>query len=145
MTQGSSSGLSLCLLIINKLLLSTYYEDYFDIIIFADDILLEANASYHFKELSKKILQYISDWAFKYNLKFSNDKCQYTMFRKGKNVTYTPNIVLRDIQVKYRKYIKYFGLLFDNNLLWILHLNMLKDKVQVANYKIDIWIEPRWG
>lgn len=144
--QGSSLGPSLWLLIINELLLKSKNKNY-KIIVYADDItiLLKSSASFHFTELSKEPIQDIIDWCELHSLELSVNKCNFIMFKLVKNIKHIPRIKINNGSIKYTKELKYLGLIFDNNLSWIPHLNNLKNKIDHLNYKIKNIAKATWG
>lgn len=50
-----------------------------------------------------------------------------------------------DYNIKHCKEIKYLGLIFDNNLSWIPHINHLKHRTDNILYKISNISRPTWG
>lgn len=144
--QGSSLGPTLWLLIANELLNKAKNENY-KIIMYADDIvvLLNANASFHFSELAKIPIMDIVNWCEEHRLQLSLDKCCFTVFKKGKNISHIPRIKIGNVYMKYTRVLKYLGLNFDVNLTWTLHINILKDKINSINYKMRQVVRATWG
>ncbi|GBL74561.1 hypothetical protein AVEN_176505-1, partial [Araneus ventricosus] len=81
--QGSSCGPILWLLVANEALRSFIENENVLVQAFADDfvILLKATASYKFSDMSKDIMLQFEQWASTYNLKFSESKSKYIMFK----------------------------------------------------------------
>lgn len=95
-------------LVINELLdeLNSYKE--FDVIAFADDIfiILKASASFHFKDPAVTYLQIISNWANRHQLQFSLNKCNFTMIKRGKNISHIHTIRFQRGKITYKKELK---------------------------------------
>lgn len=146
-SQGSSLGPILWLLNINELLDEFNFYNEYKLIAFADNILviLRAKASYHFTDLSSDPLKIISEWVDKHSLKFNLNKSNFTMIKKGKNITHIPTIKFQNGKFAYKKEIKYLGLIFDCNFSWTPHLNYLKNKVIKPNKKLKNICRAPWG
>lgn len=91
MLQGWSMDPILCLLLMNYLLT---VRDNYNIFAYADNIviLMKATAYVHFREYSKEPLNLVEDWWKKYGLNFSLNKCNFTLFKRGKYITHIPAI-----------------------------------------------------
>lgn len=124
--QGSSLGVKLWLMAINDIL-ST--EDHITQA-FAKDIcvLVTAYAPRNFSELTKPHLEKINKWASDCGLKFSANKCYYTIIKLGKNIRFYPKVKTGDTKIKYKKVIRYLGVHIDRKLTWTAHLDLLRGK-----------------
>lgn len=118
----------------------------YEVIAYADDILLviRASASFNFRSLDKEPLKIMGNWASEYGLSFNISKTMYTMIKHGKQITHFPTIKFMGENIKYRKYIKYLGLMIDNNWTWINHINYTSDKTYKSIYKINNISRPIW-
>lgn len=83
--------------------------------------------------------------AIKNELDFSHNRCEYTIIKKIVRLTKIPSISLQGCRLKYQKAIQYLGVIFDNNLNWIAHLNRLKEKGTANIAKFSRIQDNIWG
>lgn len=76
------------------------------------------------------------NWCDVHHLDLSIEKFCFRVFKMCKNITHIPRIKIKEINIKYTKELKYLGLIFDNNLTWIPHINKLKEKIDHLSYKV---------
>ncbi|GBM24927.1 Putative protein in type-1 retrotransposable element R1DM [Araneus ventricosus] len=145
--QGSSCGPILWLLVANEALRSFNKNENVLVQAFADDfvILLKATASYKFSDMSKDIMLQFEQWANTYNLKFSESKSKYIMFKVRKNITHFPGIYLYEKRISYTNELKYLGIVFDPGLSFMTHLNRVQEKIIKINEKLRRIIRATWG
>lgn len=80
-------------------------DEKYKLVIYADDIviLLTSTASFHFTELAKTPINDIMNWCDTHHLDLSIEKCCFTVFKLGKNISHIPRIKIKDINIKYTK------------------------------------------
>ncbi|GBN67586.1 hypothetical protein AVEN_73895-1 [Araneus ventricosus] len=103
-----------------------------------DDValLMQATASYHFKEISREIILKLESWAQSFNLRFSPIKSNYIMFKNNSEITHFPGLYLYGNRIVYDQNLKYLGLIFDKNLSFMPHLNLLQPKICKVTEKV---------
>ncbi|GBL74620.1 Putative protein in type-1 retrotransposable element R1DM [Araneus ventricosus] len=144
--QGSSCGPILWLLVANEALRSFIENENVLVQAFADDfvILLKATASYKFSDMSKDIMLQFEQWTSTYNLKFSESKSKYIMFKVSKNITHFPGIYLYEKRISYTNDLKYLGIVFDPGFTFMTHLNRVQEKIIKINENLRR-IRATWG
>ncbi|GBM49610.1 hypothetical protein AVEN_31309-1 [Araneus ventricosus] len=143
--QGSCLGPILFLLIADRLLRDLNSDDKTRVIMFADDILILTadSAVYRFSESTKIPLDKVSLWAENHGLKINPLKSVYTIFTK--KLTRRPQILFQHSNIKFSSEIKYLGIVIDNKLSWIPHLNYLKEKSLKLQNKLIRFCRATWG
>ncbi|GBO01074.1 hypothetical protein AVEN_88915-1 [Araneus ventricosus] len=128
--QGSSCGPILWLIVANEAL--KMFPEQSDTLVqaFADDfvILIKASASYKFSEISKNLISCFELWAGRFNLRFSENKTKYIMFKARKNITHFPGIHLYGKRIGHTNELKYLGIIFDPNYSFMTHLQRVQEK-----------------
>lgn len=144
--QGSSMGPILWFLLANEAL-NIEFESYVRVQAFADDfvMLIGASACYRFSEVVITPLQRMSDWAEKFGLNFSLEKSKYTVFPLKGIIGRRPTIKLLGHSLKFEKELKYLGVIIDNKLTWIPHLNNVLEKVSGFENKLKQFTRATWG
>lgn len=67
------------------------------------------------------------------------------MLKRGKIITHIPRIKLAGHNIGFAKELKYLGVIFDQNLSWIPHVNYLASKINKLTYKIMNLCRATWG
>lgn len=142
--QGSSLGPKLWLILMNEILIKDYNHT---VQAFADDICLMVRSKvvYHFNQLLLPFIDNIERWASYNKLNFSHDKCEFTLVRKGENIKTFPVVKIAGKRIKYRKYLKYLGIIIDHELTRIKHLDYIKEKILITAFKLGQLRKPTWG
>ncbi|GBO25999.1 Putative protein in type-1 retrotransposable element R1DM [Araneus ventricosus] len=112
---------------------------------FADDILILTadSAVYRFSESTKIPLDKVSLWAENHGLKINPLKSVFTIFTK--KLTRRPQILFQHSNIKFSSEFKYLGIVIDNKLSWIPHLNYLKEKSLKLQNKLIRFCRATWG
>lgn len=136
--QGSSMG---------PLLWNIYMNGVFDlqfgkevkIQAFADDLILNftTTAAYKFELIAKTALDLIFNFATENKLKFNHSKSNHIIITYGKQVSRKPPIRMANNKIKYTKELKYLGVVFDEKLQWLTHLNRVGIKHRSTSQNIS--------
>lgn len=99
---------------------------------------------------TKPFIRIMSNVLFKLNntycgLTVSMDKCQYTVFPIKGKIGRRPTIKLNNQGIKYQNEIKYLGIVIDNKLTWLSHLNEILEKVSKFEFKLKKVVRATWG
>ncbi|GBM59456.1 Putative protein in type-1 retrotransposable element R1DM [Araneus ventricosus] len=145
--QCSSCGPILWLIVANEALKLFPEREDIRAQAFADDfaVLIKASASYKFSEISKNIISGFESWACRFNLRFSENKTKYIMFKVRKNITHFPGIYLYGKRISYTREMKYLGIDFDPNHSFMVHLQRVQEKIIRINEKLRRIIRATWG
>ena len=133
--QGSVLGPVLFLIYINDMHYSSNQLQFF---LFADDTNL-LYADKNLKPLEKvvnKELKHVSDWLTANKLTLNIKKSNFVVFHPyQKKLDYTPNLKIFDhksgtqISLESKTFVKYLGILLDNNLSWKAHIDYISLKI----------------
>ncbi|GBM71867.1 hypothetical protein AVEN_229363-1 [Araneus ventricosus] len=95
---------------------------------FADDVFLLASdtVSYKFTNSMVNPLKEIELWAKKFNLIINPDKSKFIVFPFSKKITHIPRLKICDQNIRNVKEFKHLGLIFDDRLTWMPHLNNIR-------------------
>lgn len=141
--QGSVCGPTLWNLILDDLLnkelpTGCYMQAY------ADDVLLVSHSK-NVKELeaiTNKALNIITEWGKTVKLTFGPDKSQaIAITRKAEKC----NIIIQNQRIKFTNQIKYLGIIIDNKLKFIKHVEYILEKAKKLFNKLMIYVRPTWG
>ncbi|GBO17771.1 Putative protein in type-1 retrotransposable element R1DM [Araneus ventricosus] len=120
-------------------------DDKTKVIMFADDILILTadSAVYRFTESTKIPFDKVSLWAENHRLKINPLKSVYTVFTK--KLTRRPQILFQQSNIKISSEIKYLGIVTDNKLSWIPHLDYSREKSLKLQNKLIRFCRATWG
>ena len=130
--QGSILGPLLFIIYINDINMAT---STFKATIYADDTALSATLSaFSVSELSveekiNKELDKVNDW-FKLNkLSLNIAKTKAMLFHTPQKRVIPPNIMINDTNIEFVNNFNYLGIIFDSNLSWNYHIDMVSRKI----------------
>lgn len=144
--QGSCLGPLLWTIIANRILI-TYQKHYSEVWAFADDLVLVAAADSR-SSLESKInsrLTTINHILNNLQLYLSENKTVAMIFGRNNLSRRPPIFKLNDTNIKVQKTHKYLGIIIDNKLTWIPHLNFLKEKISLFTANINKVRGVNWG
>ena len=136
--QGSVLGPLLFIMLANDLAKSLKLCN---IVTFADDTTLFASGP-NLKFLYKKVsidLQNLETWFRSNSLTLNIDKTKYILFRpRRKEVNYNGILKINDMTIERVKYIKFLGVIIDENLQWDFQAKHVVTKMMAGNYSINM-------
>ena len=127
--QGSVLGPLLFLIYINYLPKSSKKLSFY---LFADDtnIYYESDNLSHLEKLVNNELKHVKKWLDVNKLALNIDKTNFIIFHSRQHSLSKPvNIKIDKEHVKQAKYVKFLGLLLDENLSWRYHQSELRKKL----------------
>jgi len=144
--QGSCLGPILFNAAINCVLLNQVTED-FKLQAFADDlvVIFKISAPYLLSRVAEPVLRHIFAWAESNYLSFNLAKCKYTFFRGKKKIKSIPPLRFENVRFLYDPNLVYLGIMFDQGLTFIDHLNNVKNKLTALVCKFKRICTKTWG
>lgn len=141
--QGSVCGPALWNLILDDLLDSKLPAGC-QVQAYADDVLLIARHMdpLQLENITNDALKLISSWGKTVKLEFGAEKTQLIGFTKKSNKC---KIIMDNRNIKFNKQIKYLGIIIDQKLNFIKHVEFTTNKVKKLFYKLSTFIRPTWG
>ena len=111
---------------------------------FADDVLLivEAKNLDSLQIATNSAIKIITDWGENVKLNFGPDKTQLISFSKKARKAV---IKFNNILIKHQTEVKVLGVIIDNKLNFIKHVNQVINKAQNIYKKLCIFTAPTWG
>ena len=131
--QGSVLGPLLFLIYINDLYLSVKYSTARH---FADDtcLLIQNKSPKRLKKLLNQDLKFLNQWLQANKISLNASKTEILIFKhRNKPLNYDLKIKLNGKRLYPSKYVKYLGVLIDNQLSWNYHVKSLVPKLSRAN------------
>ena len=109
---------------------------------FADDthlfhVLKKHNGKYRTRKLNND-LKALTHWLLANKISLNASKTEMIYFRKKGTQRPELKIVLNGIKIEPKSKIKYLGLIFDEHLTWIPHINTIVSKLKRANNLLAI-------
>lgn len=144
--QGSCLGPLLWTIIANRVIIN-YLMHYSEIWAFADDFMLIAAADSR-RSLESNInsrLLTINQVLNNLQLTLSENKTIAMVFGKNNLTRRPPIFKLNSTNIKVANTHKYLGIIIDNKLNWIPHLNYLKEKISLFTANINKVRGVHWG
>ena len=130
--QGSILGPLLFLIYVNDLHKAT---ELLNTILFADDTNLfysHTNIKILFDTMNKE-LNKIAEWFKANKLSLNATKTRYTFFHSSAKNDYIPlklpDLYINNINIKREHTMKFLGIMFDENLTWKNHINLINNKI----------------
>ena len=118
-----------------------------DCSLYVDDFLITCKS----KDLNiaeqklQKCLKNLESWCNENGFKFSPTKTNCVHFTKKRNVALQPNLVLNGHNIPVVEESKFLGVIFDNKLTFIPHIDYLKTKCQKALNLLRVVANMEWG
>lgn len=143
--QGSSLGPILWNIYINEILKINMEGALLQA--FADDLILVVNekASYRFTTSVNRLLDRMYNWIREHKLVLNFEKCEFIMVYKGKRITHIPSIKIDNNKIRFVTELKYLGVIFDEKMTWVKHVNYMKDKVINFQFRVNRISRATWG
>lgn len=144
--QGSNSG-PLFWNIICDVLLRMPLPPGVTIQAYADDIVIIITGSSRpeIEKLGQKIIEILEKWCSDYKLELAADKTQMLFIPKSGKRKVSPRIRHKGKIIKCKKEMKYLGIIIDEGLTWIPHLNTTCEKIRNIAYNMSGVSRSGWG
>ena len=115
--------------------------------LFADDITITYSRKnvHSINEHLQAAINSLQNWLKTIGLHFSPQKNQDILFTRKNKLQLPPKLHLSDIEIKFTDTIKILGLIFDENISWMLYLKSLKYFCIKTLNIIKILSNNNWG
>ena len=99
--------------------------------LFADDtsIFFSHKNQHELEIIVNNELKKVSDWLSANRLTLNVAKSNFLLLSKKKSTSFKTNIMINDTPIVEKNYIKYLGVLIDNNLNWKQHIKQINIKI----------------
>lgn len=144
--QGSSLGPILWNLLINPLLTADF-QNHTKIQAFADDVIITTTGNSRSEletNVNNSLLQ-ICQWSETNHLSISPEKSESIIVGFPNNFKRNPVFKINDGRIKIKKQIKYLGIVIDDHLSWIPHVNHVRLKANIVAKQMFRFMSKSWG
>ncbi|GBO42076.1 Putative protein in type-1 retrotransposable element R1DM [Araneus ventricosus] len=137
--QGSNSGPLLWLLVVDEALNITF-DPNTKVLAYADDIYLfvEASGKHTIKTQVQEALFLLDRWSKKAKVTFAHEKMQLIPFGKKGYQKHPPYCSFNGKSIKLNRQMKILGVILDDRLNGLSHINYLRDKISKITMRLTI-------
>ncbi|GBN91935.1 Putative protein in type-1 retrotransposable element R1DM, partial [Araneus ventricosus] len=137
--QGSNSGPLLWLLVVDEAL-NISFDQSTKALAYADDIYLfvEASGKHTIKTKVQEALYLLDRWSKKAKVSFAHEKTQLIPFGKKGYQKHPPYCSFNGKSIKLNRQMKILGVILDDRLNGLPHINYLRDKISKITKRLTI-------